>query len=323
MTEPHIISANNLLSDLRLEDFQYDEDGFVEPQADLFAIIRRQNQLFLLKEKRSYLCKEEFESHIKLHRAIWEMNGPVAGLPGDLATVLPLRSSTGRLFEVQIWENGRRPDVGSLDDMYLLGSSLAAFHSLSGQVLPIGKTRHAEPRNRFEKALSYRHYLERELGSDHYLIGMLYGNDFLASWEREQRETAIHGLLHGDPCPENSLIQRNRCLLLDLDDFSIGPLCSDLAWMITLSCATDLDASKKRYSFRENWALARFEALIQGYCSQSKLPDQELGNWLTASLVCASVDLFFHGDCKLEKRALIEECRRCFHLIRTRNDLER
>lgn len=272
-------------------------DGDAGPPATIHAVDGN-GTAFLLKQQRAYLGNEEFEMHIALHWHAYEAGGPVVR-PLSFAGRKMLTTALGERAEAQALIGGRSPAPNDATQLRRAAASLAQFHdSVVGFER---KVRHAEPRDRFDKAGFYRQYLEGASVAPA-LVEALYGRladaQSLAGLTRNASDRIYRWqMVHGDPAPSNFIVDDDgKIWIIDLDDAHWAVPAEDLAWLVCMTAALEwLPGQVPAFRLRDAWETSLLHAVMAGYadaCGIARLDVDALRPWLCASLVCMVVDCF-------------------------------
>ena len=98
-----------------------------------------------------------------------------------------------------------------------------------------------------------------------------------------------HGITHGDPFADNILVNEETGALsafIDIEDICVGPLLFDLACCAIGCC---FHQAKEGSNYPQVLDMELFQALIQGYNSERRLPDLEMEHlvpFMRLALLC-------------------------------------
>lgn len=298
--------------------------GDADPPAMVIADCPERGRRLVLKEKRSYLSDSEFCMHVALHRHVFEAGGPVTQpLAWDDRDVLT--DCDGALAETYEHAVGTVLDPESISHLHAAGATLARFHIVAAGFTP--QVEHAEPRERFAKAVFYRQFLDA-LSVPASTVDELYRLLGQAEIEARQLSPCEVGsqIVHGDPAPSNLLIgDDHSAILIDLDDAHESVPVSDLAWLLSTTAALRWQpAGEPEFRLLQQWDMEAFNAVLEGYRAvggPSTPTVDVLRPWLCASLVCAVTDCFVEaGEAPPDTTpGLPRLCTTALHLIESMN----
>lgn len=297
-----------------------------DPGAAIRAVLERDGERIVLKERATYLGVEEFRFQVAAHRRLADAGAPVPAVPAGLADRVAACAPAGRDFHVYAWVDGRTLRADAPADVACLAASLARFHAHSTSLVDeAGGLRHREPRDRFGKTRFYRPLLDRGLGS---LARDRADRLYRALDDAEAALTHRSRLcvLHGDVDVDNAVASGEECVLIDLDDLHVGPPLSDLAWLMTLTAGMAKSPGPPAYRFREAWNTELLQAIADGYAAGATLHADDradLPSWLVASIACATVDAFYHDGWLIDARAVATEVDLALSLIDAVDDVHR
>ncbi len=181
-----------------------------------------------------------------------------AGVP----TPAPLRTHDGRAFaeyagklvSVFPWIDGVHRELAqvSVADAAAVGRALALLHEAGA---PLAARFRRESRYRFDEIVA--RFATFDSRADPELAPAIRAIAEEISWleaQRDVRERATHGLIHGDLFADNVFFRGDELVaLIDFEQASSGSLAYDLAVCIDAWC------------FREDFAPALVRALVAGY----------------------------------------------------------